>query len=175
MNIYGPTYVSCGQIVTYYVSAVPGAGYQWSYPSSWIYNYGLGTNSITLQIPDYAYSSTSGEVRLLAYNACNNTTLSTLYVNSSCGEYYYYYSMSPNPATSTVTVSTKETTPKGEKVNKSITEVNIYDQLGNIQKRQKFGKVKTATLNVSELKTGVYFVEIVDGTYKERQQLSIQR
>ena len=175
MNIYGPTYVSCGQIVTYYVSAVPGAGYQWSYPSSWIYNYGLGTNSITLQIPDYAYSSTSGEVRLLAYDACNNSILSTLYVSSSCGEYYYYYSLSPNPASSTVTVSTKETTPKGEKVNKSITEVNIYDQLGNIQKRQKFGKVKTATLNVSELKTGVYFVEIVDGTYKERQQLSIQR
>lgn len=32
-------------------------------------------------------------------------------------------------ATSTVTVSTKEKTAKGEKVDETITEVNIYDQL----------------------------------------------
>lgn len=153
MNIYGPTSVSCGQVVTYQTSYVEGAGYEWSYPSSWIYDYGQGTWSITLQIPDYAYSSTSGDIRLLVHDACNNTILSTLSVYSSCGGYYYM--MSPNPATSTVTVSAKETTAKGEKIDKAITEVNIYDQQGNLKKHQKFGNIKNATLNIAELKTGI--------------------
>ncbi len=175
MNIYGPTYVSCGQVVTYQTSYIEGAGYQWSYPSSWIYNYGQGTWSITMQIPDYAYESTAGEIRLLTYDACNNTRLSTLYVSSSCGESYYYYSMSPNPATSTVTVYSKETNTKEKTKHETITEVNIYDQQGNLKKHQKFGKVNKATINIADLRTGVYFIEIVDDNYKERQQLSVLR
>jgi len=174
LPITGPTSVSCGQIVNYYVSDIPGAGYQWSYPSSWIYDYGQGTSSIVLQIPDYAYSSTSGEVRLITYDACGSI-LSILPVYSSCGEYYYYYSMSPNPASSTVTISAKETTPKGEKIDKTITEINIYDQQASLKKHEKFSKVKTATVNISGLNNGVYIVEIVDGNFKERQKLIIQK
>lgn len=58
-------------------------------------------------------------------------------------------------------------------MDKKITEINIYDQQANLKKHEKFAKVKTATLNVSELKTGIYIVEIVDETHKERQQLSV--
>lgn len=174
MNINGPQSISCGQIVTYQTSDIPGAGYQWSFPSNWIYNYGQGTSSIVLQIPDYAYSSTSGDIRLLVYDACNNTSLSTLQVYSSCGG-YNFYSISPNPATSTITIFTKQNTSKDEETDKMITEINIYDQQANLKKHQKFGKVNSATLNVSELKTGIYFVEIGDGTYKERQKLIINK
>lgn len=96
-----------------------------------------------------------------------------IYVQSSCDG--YYYSISPNPATSTVTVSSKQTTLKGGKVDKTITEINIYDQQGKLKKHEKFGKVKTGTLNISGLNKGVYFVEIVNGNSKERQQLIIQK
>lgn len=57
MTISGPTTVSCGQIVNYRVADVQGASYQWSYPSDWIYDYGMGTNSIVLEIPPSYYPS----------------------------------------------------------------------------------------------------------------------
>lgn len=87
----------------------------------------------------------------------------------NCG---WYYSFSPNPATSDVTVAATTADGKEEKV---ITEVNIYDQQGNLKKRQQFAKVKKATLNISHLPHGIYFIEISDGKTKERQQLLIQK
>lgn len=170
MTISGPTTVSCGQIVNYQVTNVQGASYQWSYPSDWIYDYGMGTNSIVLEIPSY-YPSSSGTVRVVAYDACGSN-LSTLDVYNTCGGYYM---MSPNPASTSLTVTAKTITSKGEKSEKSIEEVNIYEQTGNLKKHQKFAKTKSVNIDVSSLKAGIYFVEIVDGTFKERQKLIIAR
>jgi hypothetical protein len=88
-----------------------------------------------------------------------------------CG--YYYYSISPNPAKSTATISlnSKNTDAK----HSSFDQVIVYDQQGNLKMMKKFGKVKTASLNISNLMNGIYFVEISNGTYKERQQLLIQK
>ncbi len=83
------------------------------------------------------------------------------------------YEESPNPATSEVTASVAEGTSAKQDNTAVITEVNIYDQQGNLKKHQKFSKVKRARVNVSDLRAGVYFIEIVNGTYKERKQLSI--
>ncbi len=169
--ITGPTTVSCGQIVNYQVTNVQGASYQWSYPSDWIYDYGMGTNSIVLEIPPSYYPSSSGTVRVVAYNSCGSN-LSTLDVYNTCGGYYM---MSPNPASTSLTVTAKTITSNGEKSEKSIEEVNIYEQTGNLKKHQKFAKTKSVNIDVSSLKAGIYFVEIVDGTFKERQKLIIAR
>jgi hypothetical protein len=56
----------------------------------------------------------------------------------------------------------------------AIDDVRIYDLQGNLKKQQKFGKAKTATINIAGLRSGTYFIEIVDGEYKEKLQLLIQ-
>ena len=169
-QIYGSTYVSCGETVSYQVANTLGFAYNWSFPSDWIYGQGQGSPVLYVQIP---YTGGSpGNVEVTIFDGCSYW-YSSLYVDTYSGN--YFYSMSPNPASSTLTVSAKETVLTGQKSNKTITELNIYDQFGNLKKHQNFGKVKSATLNVSELIKGIYFIEIVDGQYKERQKIIIQR
>jgi hypothetical protein len=167
-DISGLQNVSCGEYVTYQVANIPGASYQWVVPGDWTIVQGQGTYMLDAQ------SGTSGNVQVAVYNGCEYYYSLPLYVNSSCYG-YYYYSMSPNPASSTVTVSSKDKNAKGEKVDKTITEINIYDKLGNLKIRRKFNKEKKVDLNISNLSADLYYLEIVDGTYKERQKLSVVR
>lgn len=85
----------------------------------------------------------------------------------------YYFTMSPNPASSDITVSTLENSSKSG-TDRSITSINIYNQQGMLKKQRKFGKVKTASMSVSDLTNGTYVIEIVSGDYKERKQLIVQ-
>ena len=55
-----------------------------------------------------------------------------------------------------------------------ITQINIYDNLGNLKKSIPVKKVKQATVNLSGLTPGIYFVEIKDGAYSERQKVVLQ-
>jgi len=137
----------------------------------------------------WAYSgpyvtSISGTMIYWAYDKYNYTQTLRVEYDLPCGHIVqfvtlqntcnaYYYSMSPNPAMSTITVTAKDKGTTASTTDKTITEVNIYDQQGTLKKKQKFGKIKTATINISDLKTGIYFIEIVDGTNKEKQQLSV--
>ena len=107
-------------------------------------------------------------------NACDaGGSPGTLYTQVNCYGGYYYL-IAPNPASSEVTVTAKETTPDSKApTNGSITELNIYDQQGTLKKQKKYAPVKKATLNISDLKTGIYILEIINGSYKERQQLSV--
>lgn len=168
--VTGPYSACTNESVYFNTNPLPGAtNYQWFWPGDWTYESGQGTPYLALRT---GYSSGGGSVGVRVANQCDaGGSPAYWYVQvNDCG---YYYSISPNPATSTVTASSKETTTKGERINKTITEVNIYDQQGNLKKHQKFGKVNNATLNIADLRTGIYFIEIVDGVYKERQQLSV--
>lgn len=167
--IYGPTSVSCDQTIRYHTFDIQGVSYQWSYPSSWSLISGQYTSSIGFQTPTYPYSTLSGYVTVSIHDVCSNVS-SSVYVSSTCGSFV----VSPNPATSTVTVSSPVTAAKERKGGRLITEVNLYDQSGNLKKRQKFSSVKTATLSLTNLKKGAYFIEIGDASSKERQQLIIQ-
>jgi hypothetical protein len=137
----------------------------------------ITTNSFSVWAPSLgAYNSSS--VTVSAMNGCGVSPYQPYVIAFiekdpyQCGG-YYYYSIAPNPAQSTMSVS----------LNKSITDaahsnfdqVSIYDQLGNLKFTKKFGKVKTGSINVGNLTTGIYIVEISDGTYKERQQLMVQK
>jgi hypothetical protein len=121
------------------------------------------------------YSSTS--VTVAAMNSCGvspNQPYVIAFIEKDpwqCGG--YYYSVSPNPAqdNATVSLNSKNT----DDAHSSFDQISIYDQQGNLKFIKKFGKVKTGSINVSNLINGIYVVEISNGTNKERQQLIIQK
>lgn len=172
--ITGPSSASCNQYITFSTNDLPGATYyNWlSWPSSWTYVSGQGTRMLTLSTGS---SSGSGQVVLRVANACDaggSPAVKYVQVNCSGG---YLYSVAPNPASSDVTVAVKE-----EKENKAakdavITGIFIYDQQGNLKKYSRYNKVKKANIALNDLGTGIYVIEIINGSYKERQQLSIQK
>lgn len=82
----------------------------------------------------------------------------------------YYFLVSPNPATTTLTVQQKNNK------NEDINVIRIYDDFGNLKKQTKFGQnTKQAQLYISDLKAGIYFIEILGKQKNERQQIIIQR
>ena len=81
----------------------------------------------------------------------------------------YFYIIAPNPATTTATIMQKDNS------NADITEIKVFDNIGNLKKKSKYAAgTKQTQINVSGLKTGIYFIEISSGQNKERQQLIIQ-
>lgn len=82
--------------------------------------------------------------------------------------------LSPNPATNTTTISAANINST-QQVQAMVDEVRIYDMQGNLKKYYKLNKVKSAKVDISELKSGNYFIEITDGSYKEKLQLLIQK
>ncbi|MEO8820901.1 MAG: T9SS type A sorting domain-containing protein [Ginsengibacter sp.] len=95
------------------------------------------------------------------------------------------FTVSPNPATNSLEVTASGSPLQNNAINsdeskttsaqRSITEIRIYDNSGILKKVQKENKTKQATVNLTGLKTGVYIIEITDGSYKERQQIIIQK
>lgn len=89
----------------------------------------------------------------------------------------YYYSVSPNPATSIVTVNVAQNTALNSSTDAakqlSFSTINIYDQTGNLKIHKLYNKMKSASLDISNLPTGIYVIEISDGAYKETQKLQI--
>lgn len=169
--ISGPGSVYCGNPAYFSTNQLSGAtSYTWYYPSGWSAS-GSSTYSLALQVPSRTTGNSQVSVRV--GNACDagGSAASTQYFYVSCG-FAPQYTVSPNPASNEVTVTGSKTTAKSTSAT-SITEVNIYDQLGILKKNQKFSKVPKATVNLSGLSTGVYVIEIVDGTNKVRQKLSI--
>lgn len=172
--VSGPSSAGCNQYVTYTTNELPGAtSYNWFWPNTtWSYVSGQGTRTLTLITPG---TSGSGQVGVRVANACDaGGSPATKSVQVSCSG-SYVYSVSPNPATSDVTVTPAETTSTGIETQKTITEISIYDWQGNLKRRHSFNKAAKATLNVSNLPLGVYLIEIKNGKYLERQQLSIVR
>lgn len=175
--VSGPSSATCNQYVTYTTNQLPGAtNYTWFYPGNWTYVSGQGTYTITL-----IAKGTSGnyQVGVRVANACDaggSYAIKNTFFSGCTG--FMAFEMSPNPATNEVTIAPADnaslaTADNAKSTSNSITEVNIYDQQGLKLKQYKFANQKQVRLNVSSLKLGIYFVEIVAGTYKERQQLSI--
>lgn len=160
-----------GGIQSWYASAtpnMPGAtNWQWTVdnPNSGIYINNPGSPSTFFDV------SRGGGVSI-TYSACGVTSLRNgITIWSNCN---HSFVVSPNPASSTVTVA-PVTDMKASVKAPSITSLTIYDALGNVRKHQAFNKVASASLNVSGLGAGIYYIEITDGTYKERQQIQVIR
>ncbi len=133
------------------------------------YNFSTSGDNCSFTLDPYAYYPTVA-LQLTATNgSCPAVYANPTFIGTPS---YNMYSISPNPANNDVTVSSAET-QKTASSKATITAINIYDQQGNLKRYQKYNKVNKATINISTLPTGVYFIEIVNGSYKERQQLSI--
>jgi pimeloyl-ACP methyl ester carboxylesterase len=120
--------------------------------------------------------------KLQASNSCGTTSYDFGFRSIDCtggGGGCELYSVSPNPASSSINVSVAMIPPPCDLAMASseltISEVNIYDQVGNLMKVKKEKKSKKTTINLDGLKTGIYVVEIVDGKYKERHQIIITK
>jgi hypothetical protein len=123
-----------------------------------------------------------------ASNECGTTTNDFGFKSISCGGGggggCELYKVSPNPASSSLKVIVPNIPPPcplrtaktkdGKTPELLITEVRLYDNLGNLKQVRKEKSARQATINLAGLKSGVYHIEISDGTYKERQQVIIQ-
>lgn len=113
------------------------------------------------------------EVSVEAVHPCGTSALVYKEVDVPCD----FYTISPNPASSIVNVSFNENMmlSASQSSYEMFDEVRIYDINGNLKKLQKVNKAKSAAVDVSGLQIGTYYVEVSSGTYKERQQILIQR
>lgn len=107
----------------------------------------------------------------------NNNYSVAVYPNS-------YMMISPNPATNSVRVVLQDKAKQQDNTadnlksaakQSGITEIKIYDNLGNLKKVQKGNNTRQATVSLTGLHSGIYLIEVSAGTYKERQQLIIQQ
>ena len=124
--------------------------------------------------------------QISASNTCGTTAQQYGFKSVTCGGGgggCLQFAISPNPAQGTLKVIVPDIpapcdgpTPNNS-VNKSslgITQIKVYDQSGTLKAQKTYSKSKQASLDVSSLKAGVYFVDISDGTTSERQQVIIQ-
>lgn len=94
-----------------------------------------------------------------------------------------FFTISPNPASDQITIGvTNRPAPVDCNSLKSLntasgvcfSTVNIYNNFGTLVKSFKTNKSKSATIQISNLITGSYIVEIVEVDYLEKHQIMIQ-
>jgi hypothetical protein len=156
--------------VELYVYPVPGAtSYKW-------YKNGVlvsGQTGTTVDIPVTCGVNT--QIGVEAVNACGASTRIYRTVKAPCWGGGGVFMVSPNPATGIISVSHK--TDNAVKVaagTSTFNEIRIYNMQGELKKYVRYNKAKQASLSVHDLSNGIYFIEISTGSYKEKQQLSIQ-
>ena len=132
-----------------------------------IYHSTFAQISITRNVCNVGYGITVTET-----NGCGTSAATYLGVFVPCNG--NSYQVAPNPATSQVTV-TADQSKSSSLLNKTFDEVRIYDFQGNLKKYQKFNQSNNSLINTSSLMPGNYFIEIINGSYTERQQLIIQK
>ncbi len=83
-----------------------------------------------------------------------------------------FFIIAPNPAANAITITAKENTNQKDRIR----EIRVYDNTGYLKKQTKYSPgTRQARVNVADLKTGIYVLEILSGENKERQQIAIQK
>ncbi len=118
----------------------------------------------------------TGNFSLTVSNTCAIVSKDYIFKSVTCSQ---MFRVSPNPASNNLTISTIEdntmAASKEYTNDKSFSEIRVFDMQSNLKKYQRFNKAKQATINISDLRLGIYIVEVSNGTYKERHQLSVQK
>ena len=175
--VSGPSNASCNNYVTYTTVQLPGAtNYAWFYPNNWTYVSGQGTYSLTLRTNNI---NGNYQVGVRVANSCDaggSPAVINTYMSGCSG----FYIISPNPASSNVSVNVAQNNSMANLSESSsaqsqisISQINIYDQVGNLKIHKVYGNIKNTSLDVSNLPTGIYVIDITDGTYKETQKLQV--
>lgn len=169
-NMSGP----CSNgIQTWFVNATPNM----LNVSNWNWTVDNPTSGIHIFSPNspgtYMDVSSGGGVSVTYTDECGETSLQNgVTIYSPCGTRFAVFS---NPASSTVNITSLPANGKTANARATISEINIFDFQNNLKKHQSFDKLRSISIDVSTLPVGLYVIEIVDGTYKERQKLQIAR
>jgi len=126
---------------------------------------------------EFWFTLSSGQSITVSFSGtgCGGTTVATR--SFTVGGHYYV--ISPNPAYSSINITSNspgnnskiENAETGRMIQVSITDVN-----GNLKKQQQFSSGTTnMQLNVANLASGTYFVQITNGNINETQELIINR
>lgn len=180
--ISGQTSLCANTVTTYSTNSLPNAtSYNWIIPANalsngWSIVSGQGTRVLTV-----ITGSVSTTVRLKVPNNCTTNpdglAPAMLFVNiNSCGA--LNFSISPNPATNNVTVEpiAPMMASRKSQATHPISQINLYDQQGNLKRQQKFtGNSTREQVNISGLNPGMYFVEIITTNGKEQHTLMIKQ
>jgi bacillolysin len=130
----------------------------------------------------------SGTFMLTASNACGSSEKYYTFISERCLARVANpsteapaeetgFTLFPNPANNNIAIMANEAPglPLATHTGKLVTEVRIYDVVGRLRKTQIYNKVTNAKVSVSDLPTGIYFVEIYSGVDKEVKNLRIVR
>ncbi|NIG54476.1 S8 family serine peptidase [Chitinophaga sp. Cy-1792] len=148
------------------------------------YNYDNGSGYQTNNTGHFnVYSSGEGtyKIGVSATNSCGTGLDAVMLTNVTCSD-FYKFAISPNPATNIVNISPSQSAANlaarntsAKSADLSISQVNIYDQSGNLKHQQKYSNSNASEqVNISNLGSGVYFLEIVTKTNKERQIIIVK-
>lgn len=146
---------------------------------------------------NWTYNSTTGAIQFFFTQANKYATFSGISANScgsTSGAIYYYsvasggggggtplrVSTSPNPAQNQVTVAIDRNAMLLNGVTNEqwlrIKEIKIYDKLGALKKNLQFtAGVQNTIVNISDLTSDIYTVQVSNGTHTIIKQIIIQR
>jgi hypothetical protein len=117
-----------------------------------------------------------------AVNACGTSAFfCKSFKNSPCIGGFSTFVVSPNPASSRINVTVNPDADESAKTNtagavkRSFNEIRLYDQQSTLKKRMAFKNASQASVDVSTLPVGTYFIEIINGTYIERKLVMIRK
>ena len=99
---------------------------------------------------------------------CNQFAVSP---NPASGHINIYVPLIPPPCDDPPIIISKT---KKSKIERGITQLRLFDNTGVLKKQQSTAKTKQLSLNISGLTPGIYYLEISDGAFKERQKVVIQ-
>lgn len=160
-----------------FVDPVDGAtSYKWYVNNVYI----KSTSNNTTSLPYYGDCNTNVTVSAEVVNSCGTSGKTSTNIGTApCGS---FYSIAPNPAGDIVTITADAPSALAVKTGVSylsesrITQVKIYNSNGVLLKTIPYTKAATQVkINVGDLETGLYFVEVSNGIIKQTQKIVIAR
>ncbi len=117
-------------------------------------------------------NGTGGGITISATNGCG-TGKNGVTIYSNCA-HKIAFTASPNPTSNSLIVSmlpdqnkSLKTTNNSNNNQGKIYQIKVVDQIGNIRKQYKYNGVKDATINLQDLNSGAYLLQVFNGTVWE--------
>jgi hypothetical protein len=156
----------------------------WTVPSGWSITLGQGTRNLKVRT-----GTASGNVQVSFDDACGTNWGTYKFVTIGAGgpdpdavdPGTMSLTVSPNPVSTTLKVSLNNTsnsiTAKSITGNmQSIRVIIITDPMGSVRKRLHYDSgMQSATIDVAELHTGIYFIRVFDGAGWRYKQVLIAK
>ncbi|MBL0341169.1 MAG: T9SS type A sorting domain-containing protein [Bacteroidetes bacterium] len=168
--------------VPYSVTPVAGAtAYQWTVPSGSRINDGVTTSTssvftTTATNVTVNFKTIAGNVRVNAINACGLGASKTLAVSFSCREATNLNSFPltvttyPNPVNNELNIEFGSETA-------TTNQIRVYDVTGKTLAEQKgisVPGINKIQMSTKELKSGIYFVEVLNGDEKTTSKIAVE-